>query len=176
MNKYKKTIKTLFEQFLWRSRFMVFSAVIASLILSLILFFITLVDVVSLLGHTFEYFHSDELTRKELQTLLVGHTVSAVDEFLLATVLLIFALGLYELFISDIDDSKTSKQASKVLIIKDLEDLKSKLTKVILIILVVTFFEIALSMPIDSPLDLVYFALGILMVALALYFTSKSSR
>jgi hypothetical protein len=41
---------------------------------------------------------------------------------------------------------------------------------------VVTFFEVSLSMTFVGALDLVYFALGILMVSLALYFGSKSSH
>jgi uncharacterized membrane protein YqhA len=36
---------------------------------------------------------------------MVAHTVGSIDGFLLATILLIFALGLYELFISDIDEA-----------------------------------------------------------------------
>jgi uncharacterized membrane protein YqhA len=106
----------------------------------------------------------------------VAHTVGAIDGFLLATILLIFALGLYELFISDIDEAKKSGQSAKVLVINSLDDLKSKLAKVILMILVVTFFEVSLSMSFTSALDLVYFSLGILMVSLALYFGSKSSH
>jgi uncharacterized membrane protein YqhA len=60
-----------------------------------------------------------------------------------------------------------------VLIIKSLDDLKNKLAKVILMILVVIFFEVSLTISFTSSLDLVYFALGILLVALALYFTNK---
>ena len=107
---------------------------------------------------------------------MVAHTVGAIDGFLLATILMIFSLGLYELFISDIDEAKKSGQSSKVLVINSLDDLKSKLAKVILMILVVTFFEVSLSMSFTDALDLVYFSLGILMVSLALYFGSKSSH
>jgi uncharacterized membrane protein YqhA len=106
---------------------------------------------------------------------MVAHTVGSIDGFLLATILLIFALGLYELFISDIDEAQNSS-CSKVLEINSLDDLKSKLSKVILMILVVTFFEVSLSMTFAGALDLVYFSLGILMVSLALYFGSKSTH
>ncbi|SFV81471.1 membrane protein [hydrothermal vent metagenome] len=155
---------------------MVLAAVIASLLLSLLLFVITTVDVVGLLSHTSDYFVASIEDRKVLKIEMVAHTVGAIDGFLLATILLIFALGLYELFISDIDDAKESGQSAKVLVINSLDDLKSKLAKVILMILVVTFFEVSLSMSFTSALDLVYFSLGILMVSLALYFGSKSSH
>ena len=165
-----------FEKLLWSSRHMVLVAVIASLLLSLLLFVITATDVVGLLSHASDYFAAPIEDRKVLKIEMVAHTVGAIDGFLLATILLIFALGLYELFISDIDEAKKSGQSSKVLVINSLDDLKSKLAKVILMILVVTFFEVSLSMSFTSALDLVYFSLGILMVSLALYFGSKSSH
>jgi len=170
------TIEEYFEKLLWSSRHMVLAAVIASLLLSLLLFVITAVDVVGLLSHSSDYFVASIEDRKVLKIEMVAHTVGAIDGFLLATILLIFSLGLYELFISDIDEAKKSGQSAKVLVINSLDDLKSKLAKVILMILVVTFFEVSLSMSFTSALDLVYFSLGILMVSLALYFGSKSSH
>ena len=171
-----ETIERYFEKLLWSSRYMVLAAVVASLLLSLLLFVITAVDVVGLLSHASDYFVASAADRKVLKIEMVAHTVGAIDGFLLATILLIFALGLYELFISDIDEAKESGQSAKVLVINSLDDLKSKLAKVILMILVVTFFEVSLSMSFTSALDLVYFSLGILMVSLALYFGSKSSH
>lgn len=170
-----KLLEKYFEKFLWNSRFMVLAAVISSLLLSLLLFVITAIDVGLLFLHAGEYLDATVEVRKILKTEMVAHIVGAIDGFLLATILLIFALGLYELFISDIDDAKKSERSSKVLIINSLDDLKSKLAKVILMILVVTFFELSLSMTFVAVLDLVYFALGILMVSLALYFGSKSN-
>jgi len=170
------TIERYFEKLLWSSRHMVLAAVIASLLLSLLLFVITAVDVFGLLSHASDYFVASIEDRKVLKIEMVAHTVGAIDGFLLATILLIFSLGLYELFISDIDEAKKSGQSAKVLVINSLDDLKSKLAKVILMILVVTFFEVSLSMSFTSALDLVYFSLGILMVSLALYFGSKSSH
>ncbi|WP_190600413.1 YqhA family protein [Candidatus Vesicomyidisocius sp. SY067_SCS001] len=169
-------LEKYFEKLLWGSRYMVLVAVISSLLLSLLLFVITAVDVFALLVHIFDYIIATPEIRKVLKIELVAHTVGSIDGFLLATILLIFSLGLYELFISDIDEAKDSDQSSKVLVINSLDDLKSKLAKVILMILVVTFFEVSLLMSFDSSLDLVYFSLGILMVSLALYFGSKSSH
>jgi len=171
-----ETIEKYFEKLLWGSRHMVLVAVIASALLSLLLFMITAVDVVGLLSHATDYLAASAGERKLLKIEMVAHTVGAIDGFLLATILLIFSLGLYELFISDIDEAKESGQSSKVLVINSLDDLKSKLAKVILMILVVTFFEVSLSMSFTGALDLVYFSLGILMVSLALYFGSKSSH
>jgi len=85
--------------------------------------------------------------------------------------MLIFSLGLYELFISDIDQAHGSKASSKILVIGSLDDLKSRLAKVILMILIVTLFEEALNMKLTMPLDLVYLGASIALIALALYFS-----
>jgi uncharacterized membrane protein YqhA len=169
-------LEKYFEKLLWSSRLMVLAAVVSSLLLSLMLFVITAIDVGSLIVHASDYIGANADVKKALKIEMVSHTVGSIDGFLLATILLIFALGLYELFISDIDIAKGSGQSSKVLVINSLDDLKAKLAKVILMILVVTFFEVSLSMTFVGALDLVYFALGILMVSLALYFGSKSSH
>ncbi len=169
-------LEKYFEKTLWSSRYMVLAAVVASLLLSLMLFVLTAVDVASLISHAGDYLSANAEARKALKVEMVAHTVGSIDGFLLATILLIFALGLYELFISDIDEAKESGQSSKVLVINSLDDLKNKLAKVILMILVVTFFEVSLAMSFTATLDLVYFSLGILMVSLALYFTAKSKH
>ena len=94
-----------------------------------------------------------------------------VDGYLLAVVLLIFSLGLYELFISDIDQAHGSKASSKILVINSLDDLKSRLAKVILMIMIVTLFEEAINMHISQPIDLIYMGGSIALIALALYWS-----
>ena len=95
---------------------------------------------------------------------------------LLATVLLIFSLGLYELFISKIDKAEHSATSSNVLLITSLDDLKSRLAKVILMILIVKFFEHAISMVFETPLDLLYLAGGISLLGLALYLSHAAEH
>jgi uncharacterized membrane protein YqhA len=109
--------------------------------------------------------------RKALHDSTVSHIVEVVDGYLLATVMLIFSLGLYELFISDINQAHGSKASSKILVINSLDDLKTRLAKVILMIMIVTLFEEALNMQIVQPIDLVYFGAAIALIALALYWT-----
>jgi uncharacterized membrane protein YqhA len=57
-----------------------------------------------------------------------------MDVFLIATALLIFSLGLYELFIGKLD-------LPQWLAIRDLEDLKDKLRAVIIFVMTVIFLE-----------------------------------
>ena len=164
-------LEKVFEKILWNSRFVVLLAVVSTLILSIFMFTIVTYDVVLLIGHIGDYFN-ENLDKG----VLVAHSVGVIDGFLLATILLIFSLGLYELFISKIDEAEKSEQSSQILMITSLDDLKAKLAKVILMILVVTFFEKSLQMSFSTPLELIYFSLGILFVSLALYFTNKKPK
>jgi len=116
--------------------------------------------------------------RNAMRSETITHVVEIIDGYLLATVLLIFALGLYELFISPIDLAKKEgdSTASNVLIINSLDDLKARLAKVILMILIVRFFEHAISMKFDSPLDLLYLAAGIALIGVALFLSHDSKK
>lgn len=168
-----KYLERIFESILWNSRFVVLAAVIGSLLSGLAIFYMATVDVVYVFKHALHY-ASTEMTaeaRKALHDGTVSHIVEVVDGYLLATVMLIFSLGLYELFISDIDEAHGSKASGNILVINNLDDLKGRLAKVILMILIVTLFKEALRMEYQSMLDLMYLGASILMIALALYFT-----
>ena len=168
-----KFLESLFEGALWNSRFIILTAVVGSLLAGIAIFYMATVDVVFLFKHAMHYADASltEEARKALHDSTVSHIVEVVDGYLLATVMLIFSLGLYELFISDIDQAHGSKASSKILVISNLDDLKSRLAKVILMIMIVTLFEEALNMHIAQPIDLVYFGAAIALIALALYWT-----
>ena len=168
----------LFEGTLWNSRFVVLAAVIGSLLAGMAIFYMATVDVVYLLKHIAHYADS-ELTaeaRKALHDSTISHIVEVVDGYLLATVMLIFSLGLYELFISDIDQAHGTKASSKILVISNLDDLKSRLAKVILMIMIVTLFEQALNMRLSTPVDLLSLGGSIALIAVALYFSHAAEQ
>ncbi len=173
-----KYLEWFFEGSLWNSRFIILTAVVGSLLAGFAIFFMATVDVVLLVQHALHYADADMAVeaRKALHDSTVSHIVEVVDGYLLATVLLIFSLGLYELFISDIDQAHGSKASSKILVIGSLDDLKSRLAKVILMILIVTLFEQALNMKITAPIDLLYLGGSIALIALALYLTHSSEH
>jgi len=168
-----KLLETIFEGVLWNSRFVIITAVIGSLLAGFAIFYMATVDVANLFMHALHYADSGltNEARKALHDSTVTHIVEVVDGYLLATVMLIFSLGLYELFISDIDQAHGSKASSKILVIRSLDDLKSRLAKVILMILIVTLFQEAINMKLTTPLDLVYLGASIALIALALYFS-----
>ena len=166
-------IEKWFERFLWNTRFVVLLAVLASLVGMLMLYVIAAESMVMVAwdfikqvaeGHVRPGFHADA----------VGTIIASIDDFLLATVLLIFALGMYELFISKIDIAQGDKSASKILLIKSLDDLKERLVKVVLMILVVAFFKNVLHVSFEDPLNALYMGGGILLVSLAAYFSHRA--
>ncbi len=167
-------MKVFFEKLLWSSRYMTLLAVWSCIAGMAMLFVLSAVDMSKLLiefvdvyflGHEMENFH----------TVVVSHVITAVDDFLLAMVLLIFGLGVYELHISKIEFAREDDSAGAILQIKSLDDLKDRLGKVILMILIVSFFKNVLSVKFDDPLNILYMGGGIALVALAGYLGHKGS-
>ncbi|OOZ37652.1 hypothetical protein BOW51_01320 [Solemya velesiana gill symbiont] len=171
-------MERFFESFLWNSRLIVLSGVIASLIGAVALFYMASVDAFYMVSHLTHYASPDldMQARAALRGETVTHVVEIVDGYLLATFLLIFALGLYELFISKIDLAEGAENASQVLMIHSLDGLKERLAKVVLMILVVRYFEYALSMDFQSPLELLMFAGGIALLGAALYLSHLGDK
>jgi uncharacterized membrane protein YqhA len=172
----KNKVERLFERGLWNSRFIVVIAVVASMAAAIAVFWITTVDVWYAVMHIVGYADPtlSAEARRSLHDDTVTHVVEVVDGYLLATVMLIFALGMYELFVSDIDGARSSRTSSKILLIETLDDLKNRLAKVILMILIVSLFEHAVKMKMETPLDLLAFGGAIALVGLALYLTHAS--
>ncbi len=168
----------IFESLLWNSRLVVLSAVVASLLAAIAMFYMASVDAFYMISHLGDY-ASPALApadRVILRSTTVTHVVEIVDGYLLATVLLIFSLGLYELFISKIDLAQESEGVSNVLMITSLDDLKSRLAKVVMMILVVRYFEFALGMQFTTALELLQFAGGIALLGLALYLSHMADK
>ncbi len=95
--------------------------------------------------------------------------------FLFAMVLVIFGVGVYELFITKIDPvlQKVDGRPSWMQI-NNVDDLKSALGKVILMVLIVTFFKHSIEVQYGNVNDLLKLGLGIVLIAMALFITHKS--
>ncbi|MCP3669585.1 MAG: YqhA family protein [Gammaproteobacteria bacterium] len=173
-----KSVERIIEGLLWDSRLVVMSGVVAAVLGAFALFYITSVDAFYMISHIIGYASPalDSAARLALRSETVTHVVEIVDGYLLATFLLIFGLGLYELFISKIDQAEQAENASRVLLITSLDDLKGRLAKVVLMILVVRYFEYALEMKFQNAADLLMFAGGITLLGLALYLGSLADK
>ncbi len=173
-----KWLGRAFETVLWQSRVVVLLAVVASLLSAFAMFYLATIDAAYMLLHLAHYWEPglDAAARAELHASTVAHVVEIVDGYLLGAVLLIFALGLYELFISKLEVAQGSETSSNVLLIGSLDDLKTRLAKVILMILIVKFFEHVIDMQFQHPLDLLYLAGGIALIGAALWLTHSDDH
>ncbi|MCJ7678793.1 MAG: YqhA family protein [Anaerolineales bacterium] len=85
--------------------------------------------------------------------------VALMDKFLLASALLLFAVGLYELFIGEL-------YVPAWLEIRNLHDLKTRLASVVILVMAVTFLEHLIEW--TDPKGLLYFAGAIALVSASL--------
>ena len=161
------------EKILWKSRYMVFLAVLSAIISALIMIVMGTIEVIGVLGEFTHAFSSSE-AYEEFGKNTVSHLVGAIDYYLIGTVFLIFGIGLYELFISKIDIAENDETSSKVLVIHDLDALKEKIAKVVIMVLIVTFFKYAINFHYTEMINLLYLSIGILLIAISIYLTHKS--
>lgn len=115
--------------------------------------------------------------------------VEAVDVYLLGTVMLVFGMGLYELFVSNLDIAKsvsgegnqqtsnlfglfTLKERPRWLEIKSVNELKTKLGHVIVMLLLIGLFDKTKKAAINTPFDLLCFSASVLLSSGCLYLLS----
>ena len=161
-----------FEDILYYSRYFAFIAVVGAILSSFILF----IQGFGLIIKGLVGFFNDPYEKYEA---LFEKLVSSVDVFLFALVLIIFGVGVYELFIANVDpEDKPAELRPTWLKISSVDDLKSSLGKVILMVLIVSFFKhvLEISSEMWTPTALLYLAIGILLIAAALYLTHKSNE
>ena len=171
---FKSQAAKSFEKTLYFSRYLTLLAVIGSLVSAVVLFIYGTINVYV----AFRGFLNNPLSNghDDLGPLLAVF-VSSVDVYLFAMVLIIFGMGVYELFISKIDPVETKLDSRPSwLRITSIDDLKSSLGKVILMVLIVSVFEHSLNINYDRSIDLLYASVAVVLVAVALYVTHLSNH
>ena len=130
-------LERYFERLLWGSRLVVLVAVVAGLVLAVGAAYVATVDVVYLLGLLFEYGDPGlgSEARGELRDDIVTVIAKVLDEYLISAILIVFSLGLYELFVGKIDAAEGSQTASRLLHVRSIDDLKDKVVRLVLLIL-----------------------------------------
>ncbi|XP_009626279.1 uncharacterized protein LOC107772445 [Nicotiana tabacum] len=125
------------------------------------------------------------------RTKVIVYLVEALDIYLLGTVMLVFGMGLYELFISNLDKGKsmsreksspyrsnllgmfTLKERPRWLEITSVSGLKTKIGHVIVMLLLIGLFDKSKRAVINSPFDLLCFSASLLLCSACLYLLSK---
>lgn len=166
---YKSEITRRFEYTLYFTRFLTLLAVFGSLFAAIALFIKGAVIVVDGMIEFVTHITSPEYEH------LLEMFVSSVDVFLFAMVLIIFGVGIYELFISKIDPvEKKADNRPTWMQVSNVDDLKASLGKVILMVLIVTFFKYSIEVEYGNVNDLLKLGVGIILIAGALFITNKS--
>ena len=158
-----RKLELFFEALIWNFRFFILIPVIFSLLSALRLIVIGTIDIWA--GLTIAINPQDPEGVMTIKT--ITYIIGGVDYYLIGIVLLIFAFGIYELFISEIeikhqDDSSILQSAS-------LEELKGKLVNVIVVALIVSLFKQMLSIEIGKLSDIIYISLAILLISISQY-------
>jgi uncharacterized membrane protein YqhA len=149
------------------SRYLVIAAVIGSLVAALALFTYGMAETIAVVIDTIA---RADISSKGAKMLALAF-IEIVDLFLLGTVLLMIAVGLYELFI----DSNLA--LPEWLQIRTFDDLKNKLVGVVIVVLAVLFLGLVVSW--DGERDLLRIGAAIALVIAALtYFlaTAKGGK
>lgn len=115
----------------------------------------------------------DVAARDLARTDAITTIVKALDDLLIAALLLIAAFGIYELFVNRLDPADETPATARLLRVRDLDDLKERVAKLLVLVLAVEFFQQALRLPIETPLELTYLGIGVLLVSAALYLSGR---
>jgi len=106
-------------------------------------------------------------THEEHRVGLSAHFISAIDLFMLAVVMFVMGIGLFELFV----DKEHTILYPHWLKMNDLDDLKEKLIAATVMVIVITFLEHIVMW--ENPLETLYFGGAIAIVIAAITFFSK---
>lgn len=100
------------------------------------------------------------------QSTFFVQVIESVDTFLVALVFLIFAIGIYELFIGKFDPViRINDKRPSWMRISSIDDLKSSLVKVLLIAMIVGFYKKTLEG--GNYQELMFLAIGIVLISVA---------
>ncbi|XP_028755995.1 uncharacterized protein LOC114715344 [Neltuma alba] len=167
------------EKVIYRCRFLAILGVFGSLIGS----FLCFIKGCTFVAESFVLYLTD---RSKVILMLV----EAIDVYLLGTVMLVFGMGLYELFVSNLGSAGslpdqnesyrsnlfglfTLKERPKWLDIKTVNELKTKLGHVIVMLLLIGLFDKSKKAAINTPVDLLCFSASVLLSSSCLFLLSK---
>jgi len=163
-----------FERWLWASRYLAVVPVVFALLIALFVCGFATMDAIRLVSKVPAIVAMSDADLVQVRLETIAKVVKIIDLYLVATFMVVFSLGLYELFIAKLAVAEDAEVAERLLLIRDLDDLKDRLAKIVLLILALLFLEQALRVPLTQPLDLLYLAIGTLLVAGALHLSRGS--
>jgi uncharacterized membrane protein YqhA len=156
---------------LFACRFLALFAVFGALLAAVLLLLKGTVEI--LYGFGVSLGNLAQFTKAEHNAVILA-VIPAVDNYLFATVLIIFSAGIYRLFIGKIDPALSGSTSHlSWLKVENLDDLRTQVCAGVIVILIINFFDIAFSLKLDRPLDLLLLSGGIFLIAAALFLTYR---
>jgi uncharacterized membrane protein YqhA len=162
-------MEKFFESLLWQSRLVLLVAVISCVVTAIALVGLGVYEVIHFITNLLSYFtgSSENISRD----MLVLSVIEVLDTFLISSILFIFSFGLYELFISSIEQS--AGHTSQAFQINSIDQLKSKLGNVIVMLLVIKLFSYLVEMKPVTIIETLYLAVIVLLVSVSLWLGHK---
>lgn len=139
------------EKLLEKSKYLILIAVVVSFIASAVAFVWGGIKIIFIVMNLLKTYGKDPMAAIAL--------IELMDTFLIATALLVFSIGMYELFIEDLS-------LPNWLVIHNLHDLKSKLGSVIILVMAVTFLKHLVEW--RDPQGTFYFGIAVAVVSASL--------
>lgn len=159
---------------LWGGRLVVaLPAALCTFLLALAALGLATADAVDALGDLWRYASGED--RGGARAEVVVGIIAAVDGYLIAAILLLVSLGLYELFVGRIEAAERSEVGPRLLLIGSVDDLKDRVSKLVVLVLAGEFLKGALGLRYTRALDLLYLAAGVLLIGGALYLTGRGA-
>lgn len=149
--------------FVYAGRYFVAVASILTILASGFLIFAGIWEFVNGIPKILDFLFKHEGHRVELSV----HFISAIDLFMVAVVMFVMGIGLFELFV----DKDQTIDYPQWLQIRDLTDLKEKLISAVVVVIVITFLKHIVTW--ENPLETLYFGGAIAVVIMAITFFSK---
>ena len=150
-------------------RYLTVIAVISSLFGSLLMFILgatkTVRAYIAYFGIPFE---PDNPERMKAADQATAHLIQSIDAFLIALVLMIFAVGVYKLFIRE--NEPTESAIFAWIKINNVQQLKGILVELVVVILFVKFLEVALVRLGSLEWEMLVLPVAILLLALSVKF------
>jgi uncharacterized membrane protein YqhA len=152
-----KTREKWFEPLLFKMRYMLVVVSVLAIILAAVLIYHGFGEAKNI-AQEFSHLGGDALKQK---------IVLVLDSFLISAMMVIFSLGVYNLFISPISVQKKNDLDTHWLNVKSLDELKGYLSKTILMLLIVTVYDATIPVEFNTVGDILTLALIIAILAFA---------
>lgn len=161
----RKWIENPFETLLFQSRFLILIPVLGILIASVLMVVKGSCEIIQGSIEFVRKFSGFQQTSLDDSVVILSF-IPAIDNYLFAIILLLISMGLYELFVSEINpDVRKNETQPNWLMIKSFEDLKYQIGEVIIMILIVNLFKWSYKINYSQPIHLLILGGAIFLVA-----------